>query len=744
MGVRKILTRVGNLIYIAGAGLACYGFATKPLLNFSVEVAVPGSLLSSVIQEQFGSETTTDGGETNQVYRTKAKRANEPDLDIGKILSEIDMDGIFDNLSLQVNLELPSLVDFLKTPADEQSKVIGSVAGATIDKALDSAYSVISAGFDKLVPEIAKVAAGGAVSEAISGAISQMLGNKEDVGAELDALPEGMVDDLVDNVWNTLTVAKTADVEKTFTTFNLAMTEAQAQLTKTGDEATWANGDIITVKASDTTPEEEIEYYTFNKPTKLVKTEEQTSFDVEYAELKNAYDAVKTTWTEGYIVKITTDPAEYYAYETLTLRKSGLSTTVDDVVTVIQDSINTVFESLATAEGLDQETKDAFAGQTVDQEVIDEVASQMGEMLQSVGLANENGEIQDMDKALAAMLEMFMGGGSSDDDSEDSHKTKLDTPTNFVIESDGITWDEVTGAGTYEYSINNGETVPTSQPKALITFSEQPSEFTLSVKAIAANSETHVDSELGSITINNSNPAAPEIIVPEPKGGDASIRRISRDGGNESTVSTEDLIKQFVDPLLADLPLDEITTINLDDMLGFKNATLYIYAGITALAALPWLLFALFTLIRTLRPKKCWAKPWFIFVFCFLEVILGAGLTLGLKYGLSAATPVISGMMVGDAEKFAPILEGIKIVFEMNCLLASYVYLAMIPFTIIYIIIAHGPKKEYKIWKKSKKYAKKISKGKMTMAEVPEKYQEQTQNILDKKAAKGQKAPKAA
>ena len=77
--------------------------------------------------------------------------------------------------------------------------------------------------------------------------------------------------------------------------------------------------------------------------------------------------------------------------------------------------------------------------------------------------------------------------------------------------------------------------------------------------------------------------------------------------------------------------------------------------------------------------------------------------------------------------------EGIDINFQMSCFYASIVYIAMIPLTIVYMIFAHGVKKEFKIYKKSKKFAKKIAKGKMEFSSVKEKFQEQTRKILEEK-----------
>lgn len=220
----------------------------------------------------------------------------------------------------------------------------------------------------------------------------------------------------------------------------------------------------------------------------------------------------------------------------------------------------------------------------------------------------------------------------------------------------------------------------------------------------------------------------------EDKGEPVNKSLTKRDAATPSDQNDEIKAKllEKIEPLLDKIPMDTINGINLDEMIGVANMTMYAYLGLCLLASLPWLLFLIFTLVRTLRKRKCWAKPWFIFVFAFLELILGAGLYFGLKYGLPFALDKFGGMLPIPAE-YAGLLTGISISFKMHCLWAGIVYLAMIPYTIVYMVFAHGAKKEYKIWKKAKALAKKISKGNMQFKDVNEKYQKETAKILAEK-----------
>lgn len=334
-------------------------------------------------------------------------------------------------------------------------------------------------------------------------------------------------------------------------------------------------------------------------------------------------------------------------WATLTEEKAdGTPTKVEDVKAVVTESIDNVFDALAEA-GVEGFVEEDGTAKVIPQEQIDEIGDQMAGMLKEVGLADEDGNITDINAALTTMLEMFMpkdnGGGEHQGEHQEEHHEEVQE-----------------GEGDEGQKGEGGEGQKGEQP--------------------------------------------------EPQGGAGGhtyvTRAVTRDEPQaDDDTQIREMILGFIDPLLEKIPLDSIEGINLDEMLSFiPRATFMIYIAITALAALPWILFALFTLGRTLRKRKIWAKPWFIFFICFLELILGAGLFFALKYGISLAMPLLPAGLI--PEPFDALVAGVSISFEMHCLWASFVYLAMIPFTIVYIVIAHPVKKDFKQYKKDKKAAK--------------------------------------
>lgn len=113
-----------------------------------------------------------------------------------------------------------------------------------------------------------------------------------------------------------------------------------------------------------------------------------------------------------------------------------------------------------------------------------------------------------------------------------------------------------------------------------------------------------------------------------------------------------------------------------------------IFAGVLML---PWIIFILITAIRTLR-KKCWTKSWVIFTFAIIQVVLGVVLYL------------ITTKFIGQMLEIIPLPEHPAIEIIKNSTLGiqtctfipSIIYLAMIPLTIVYMILAHKVKKDYK------------------------------------------------
>lgn len=165
-----------------------------------------------------------------------------------------------------------------------------------------------------------------------------------------------------------------------------------------------------------------------------------------------------------------------------------------------------------------------------------------------------------------------------------------------------------------------------------------------------------------------------------------------------------DLDKKIADMLKGFLHLDAV------EELANKTVNRYtplICTGILVLFAFPWVIFGLKTLIRTLRKKKCWTKFWFLLIFAFIQLVLGAVITLTLRFGLNKVLDVVATQIGGQASSIVNILNGSVLKLQFGCLMASYVYIAILITIIPYMIIAHRVKVEYKFDKRDAKRSKK-------------------------------------
>lgn len=122
-------------------------------------------------------------------------------------------------------------------------------------------------------------------------------------------------------------------------------------------------------------------------------------------------------------------------------------------------------------------------------------------------------------------------------------------------------------------------------------------------------------------------------------------------------------------------------------IIGYSSLGLFI--GVIVFAVI-WLVLIVITLIRTFSSKKPWTifGPWF-WIVGSLQVVLGLALTIFCKFYL----PSMSFMQ--RALEGSPI-KSIAVAPRTSMLIPSMIFLGMIVFAIVYTIIAHPVKKEYK------------------------------------------------
>lgn len=183
---------------------------------------------------------------------------------------------------------------------------------------------------------------------------------------------------------------------------------------------------------------------------------------------------------------------------------------------------------------------------------------------------------------------------------------------------------------------------------------------------------------------------------------------IKRGETPELTAEEESELEKKVQQMLKNL-------IKADTISEFAEKTVTQYTplaltGILVIFAFPWVWFAVKTLIRTLRKRKCWCKFSVVFIFAFIQLILGAVVTLGLRFGFNKILEVVSSSVPDGAAPIVNVLSSCRLKIQFGCLMASYVYIGMVVTGIVYAIIAHRIKIDYKYDKKHAKREKKAAK----------------------------------
>ena len=177
----------------------------------------------------------------------------------------------------------------------------------------------------------------------------------------------------------------------------------------------------------------------------------------------------------------------------------------------------------------------------------------------------------------------------------------------------------------------------------------------------------------------------------EPKGDTKLILRDepAKEDVEEAEDELTQKVRKLIDKYIAQIDIPSYVT----------EYGLYIFLA-TLFLMLPWALLLIVSLIRIIRPKKCWVKPWFVYVFAFEQLLLGVVLTIATTYFL----PQIAGIIpLGD---LADVLSSLTLSVQTSSFIPSILYLVMIPVGIVYAVFAHKVKKQYKEDKKAKKAAK--------------------------------------
>lgn len=167
-------------------------------------------------------------------------------------------------------------------------------------------------------------------------------------------------------------------------------------------------------------------------------------------------------------------------------------------------------------------------------------------------------------------------------------------------------------------------------------------------------------------------------ILKEQLSGTVSPGELEPQAGESREAYAERLSKLYAHNMLPDV---------FYTIIGYSSLGLFI--GVIVFAVI-WAILIVITLIRTFSSKKPWTifGPWF-WIVGSLQVVLGLALTIFCKFYL----PSMSFMQ--RALEGSPI-KSLAVAPRTSMLIPSMIFLGMIVFAIVYTIIAHPVKKEYK------------------------------------------------
>ena len=167
---------------------------------------------------------------------------------------------------------------------------------------------------------------------------------------------------------------------------------------------------------------------------------------------------------------------------------------------------------------------------------------------------------------------------------------------------------------------------------------------------------------------------------PEPSEASRAFVRAS-DSEKQSEEDIREVLEKYIYKYIPKASIESFSA-----KIGTKGPLILL--GVLLVFLLPWAWFAIVTLIRFLSPRKIWTRTGIVFFWAFIQVVLGLVLTYGLKYGLQ-----IAGDKVAIIKE---ITDRIGLNIKFSCLIPSFIYLGMIPVTIIYLMLARPFKVQYR------------------------------------------------
>ena len=647
--MRKLLVRIFNLIYIAAAGVSIYFLATRPIIQTTAKINLSGEQVSKLL-EPLINKSSGGSGSSERAY-TRAEEG-EGSSSSGDFTSYLTPEKIANAFKDGVKTDIVIKVDAQKAYQINNKDIIKEVV-------TDNIYSVIDGLLDITVPPLRSLildVAGDFAKDALKDAINEQL--QHFIGEDSTVTNE-QVAEIYNNIYEMLD----SDGGVTVSDLTDVILNGKEQ-----EDGTYSTGALEILN--------ETPRYVLAEPQPTSQADIDAATEGNeyyYKNDENAY-VVATTWEDG---------KDYYVVKPYT-------------------------------------TED------INQAQIEEV---MTNALEEVpGLVTKNYVLVEKDETLEAKVKADIKSDTYFVETSEpgvyEYATEWGSSTSYYeskyIEVTPAELPDVEANPAFYFYIKEGQYVAATQYVEGTTYykfykyypaTPTEEEVTTSIKSLTyfwkVDEENYVnvtywDAEKDYYTyevkVNDIDTALTYLInqyylKKDGESGEGGSRALVREGSTLTTAKSEAELREAVRAfILSKIPLEAIVNLNTQ----FGQYVPYVLLGIIILFCLPWGWFALISLIRTFRKRKCWTRPGIIIFGAFIQLILGIVVTYGLKY----AIPMV-GNLVPQAK---PYLDLFSIDLRFGCLIASFVYLGVFVMSIVYWIIARRVKVEYRFEKQLQRY----------------------------------------
>jgi len=664
--MRKLLVKLFNLIYLAGAGVAIWAFVAKPIVDTKVGISLTSDQVADKLYEMFNKDSGggSGGGESTEASYKLSYRDSSSESE-SKVTRE-DIKAAFpDGFKLEVGVKIEA-----KDAFNIQNKeLLRKSIADSIDKSLSSVVGSVTDGLHSLIKTVTEKLAKDELAKQINAQIAQYFQGASEVTEE-------EVQAVYDNVYNTINQEGDVTVE------NLAT----AIVGEADDDGNYPEGTLLYLLEEKKKETGTGLIYTAADPQ---PTAEDLATDMEKPEAERIYyvqrpdDNPETPDVEEvkYIL-----PTEYLL-ETYYVQKYDATTVSgDDIADKLAESLNSIPGLVEEKRNPSSPSKEEFDATVVSSrhyyspEGVNAKTFVLGGVfdLAKTYYTIDKAEPQPEQETIEAELEM------------------ASALRNYVVKtSEGYAFPETASTEVEYYqltpSLVTSEEYYNSAASNKYKVQTSPDQYEFA-KIYDESAEYFIETKI----VNDVDTALAKLIEQMLGGGSSSEGGESkahyRAEGDSSSKSKEELEQAIKDYLYKLIPLDQIYKFT-DQADQYST---YVALGVIALCIFPWALFALVTLIRTFRRRKCWTKPWIVFFFAFLQLIFGVVLTYGTTY----AMPLIAKYVPQVAQFLEQTQLGLDI--RTGCLIPSFIYLGFIVLTIPYAIIAHRLKVEWKLAKRAK------------------------------------------